>query len=286
MAKQQKQLPIAIVIVLAILYFFAQKLGLLPSESQQPAPPPQPTAPIDLSRLPHSPSSFNKAKTLVYKEIYKGHEKTFYCNCAFNPTDRSVDLQSCGVTPRKDSKRAQRTEVEHVFPAHQFGHFRQCWREPEKVCPAEAGKKQASGRQCCEDTDKVFLTAHNDLHNLYPAVGEINGDRSNFNWGMVSGEKREYGKCAMEVDSENRRVEPPAYVQGDIARTMFYMSATYGIRLSKQDIQLFTAWSQQDAVDGWEHERNQRIEKIQGNRNPFVDGAVYDPNQIAHYADE
>ncbi|MBK8327588.1 MAG: endonuclease [Moraxellaceae bacterium] len=42
-----------------------------------------------------------------------------------------------------------------------------------------------TGRQCCESQDPVFETAHNDLHNLFPAIGEVNGDRSNYNWGMV-----------------------------------------------------------------------------------------------------
>lgn len=104
-----------------------------------------------------------------------------------------MDLKSCGVIPRKNTKRAKQVEAEHVFPAHQFGNFRKCWREPEKVCD-----KKMSGRKCCEKADPIFESAHNDLHNLFPAVGEVNGDRSNFNCGMISGEKRSYGKCNIE----------------------------------------------------------------------------------------
>lgn len=33
-----------------------------------------------------------------------------------------------------------------------------------------------------------------DLHNLTPAVGELNGDRSNLPYGIVKGEPREYGE--------------------------------------------------------------------------------------------
>lgn len=278
MAKKSK-LPIGIVILLAIGYFIAGKLGLIPTDT--PQTPPQ----IDVGSLPNTPSSFSTAKTLLYTKVYKGHEKTFYCHCDFDPKARSVNLQSCGVVPRKNSKRAQRIEAEHVFPAHQFGHFRRCWREPLNVCPQE-GDKKISGRRCCEQTDVVFVSAHNDLHNLYPSVGEINGDRSNYNWGMVSGEKRQYGACNIEVDSEIRRAEPPEEVQGDIGRTMFYMSHTYGIRLSRQDIQLYTAWSKQDPVDAWERERNRRIQQIQGNLNPFIEGQVYDAGKIAKHADQ
>ncbi|MCV6637822.1 endonuclease [Candidatus Albibeggiatoa sp. nov. NOAA] len=261
-------------------------------EDSKPAKPSQPSvkeelhSKIDLSSLPNSPSSFSSAKSTLYKKVYKGnYDKTIYCNCTFDPDKKTVDLESCGVTPRKNAKRASRIEAEHVFPAYQFGNFRKCWREPKTVCPAEEGKKQMSGRQCCEEVDPVFLRAHNDLHNLFPAVGEVNGDRSNYNWGMIDGEKRSYGECNIEVDSSIRRAEPPEYVWGNIARTMFYMSHTYGVKLSDQDVKLYTAWNKQDPVDAWEKERNGIIAKLQGNRNPFIDGKQYDPNKINRFAD-
>ena len=87
------------------------------------------------------------------------------------------------------------------------------------------------------------------MHNLFPSVGEVNGDRRDDNWGMVPGEKRQYGTCNIEVDSSIRRAEPCEYVMGDIARTMRYMSDTYDFRLSRQDQQLYTAWDRMDPVD-------------------------------------
>lgn len=214
----------------------------------------------------HPASSFDKAKKLLYTEVYHDAKdrKTFYCGCQYNEKNK-VDLNSCGVVPRKNAARAGRVEAEHVFPAHQLGHFRECWRDPEKVC----GEK-IPGRKCCEQSDTLFTTAHNDLHNLFPAVGEVNGDRSNFNWGMIQNKKHEYGACDMAIDRSIRRAEPPDHVKGDIARVYFYMSATYGFKLSKQDMQLFEAWDKMDPVDDWERERNRRIAKIQGNFNPFV----------------
>ena len=41
----------------------------------------------------------------------------------------------------------------------------------------------------------MFNAAHNDLFNLAPAVGEVNGQRKDYNWGMIPGEKREFGAC-------------------------------------------------------------------------------------------
>ncbi len=58
---------------------------------------------------------------------------------------------------------------------------------------------------------------------------------------------------------------------GDIARVMFYMADTYGFNLSRQDQQLYTAWSRQDPPDAWEVERTRRIKAIQGQGNRFVE---------------
>lgn len=225
--------------------------------------------------LPNTPATFEQAKKILYNDIYQGHAISFYCGCSFHPGTRKVDWSSCGYVPRQNPERASRIEAEHVMPAHQFGNFRQCWREPETVC---GGKM--SGRKCCEAKDPVFQTAHNDLNNLYPAVGEVNGDRSNFNWGEIPGEKREYGACNMEVDESIRRAEPPEAVKGNIARTMFYMEATYGFRLSDQDRKLYGAWNRMDPPDDWEQERNRRIAAIQGRDNPFITAYGTEPEEI------
>jgi deoxyribonuclease-1 len=160
------------------------------------------------------------------------------------------------------------------MPAHHFGQHRQCWREPKTFCPREEGKRPYTGRQCCERADPVFEHAHNDLHNLFPSVGEVNGDRSNYRWGVLSGEPRAYGQCDFEVDTKTRRAEPPKAVRGNIARVYFYMEETYGFNISRQQRQLFNAWHKQDPVDAWEKERNQRITKIQGKPNPFISGTM------------
>lgn len=118
--------------------------------------------------------------------------------------------------------------------------------------------------------DPAFEAAHNDLHNLFLAEGEVNGDRKDYNWGMVPGATSDYGRCAFKIDASLRRAEPPDAVKGDIARAMFYMADTYGFNLSSQDRQLFTAWAKQDPPDTWEQTRNQRIAAIQDRDNPFI----------------
>jgi len=113
-----------------------------------------------------------------------------------------------------------------------------------------------------------------DLYNLQPAIGEVNGLRSNYSMEMIPGEKREFGACDVEI--ENRKFEPRPEIRGDIARTYLYMDMAYpghGV-LSRSNRKLFEAWNREDPVDDWEHERAHRIEAIQGNRNPFIWGEV------------
>lgn len=217
--------------------------------------------------LPATPKTFSTAKKTLYETIHKGHQETFYCGCKYTQT-RRVYLGTCGVEPRKNAKRAKQLEAEHVFPASHFGQHRQCWRE--KMCTDSRGKPYG-GRRCCEEIDPVFRAAHNDLHNLQPSVGEVNGDRSNFRYGMIEGEKRQYGQCDFEVDFNADRAEPPKNVQGDIARTYFYMRDTYDIHISDQQTKLFKAWNKLDPVDDWERERNQRIKQIQGVGNKYIE---------------
>ena len=81
--------------------------------------------------------------------------------------------------------------------------------------------------------DENFEKIESDLHNLVPAIGEINGDRSNFSFSNIAGEERIYGKCDFEIDFKNKIVEPREAVRGDIARIYFYMSEKYNIPLPK-----------------------------------------------------
>ena len=79
-----------------------------------------------------------------------------------------------------------------------------------------------------------------DMHNLQPAVGEVNGDRGNFMYSQWNGGEGQYGQCTMKVDFKDKIAEPPR-ARGAIARTYFYMRDRYQLNLSRQQTQLFTA---------------------------------------------
>src|SRR5690606_461782 len=112
-----------------------------------------------------------------------------------------------------------------------------------------------------------------DMHNLVPAIGEVNSDRSDFEFGVLPGEPSRYGACPIEIDFKARIAEPRDKVKGDIARIYFYMADRYNLRLSRQQQQLFLAWDKLDPVDDWERTRDQRIAQHMGHSNPFVTGA-------------
>ena len=202
------------------------------------------------------PQSFREAKRMAAKlyATLPGGQRTFYCDCAFS--GKQIDAAACGYRARKNAKRGARLEWEHVVPAWEFGHQLQCW--------------QNGGRKNCSKNDAQFRRMEADLHNLVPAVGELNGDRSNFRFGMLEGEPRVYGRCDFEVDFKLRRAEPKDDRRGDVARIYFYMRDRYGLKISRQQTQLFNAWHKLDTVDDAERERDRRVSALQGNGNCYV----------------
>jgi len=211
-------------------------------------------------------TSFSKSKKLLLK-VYKDNPYTLYCGCSFK--GKKPNLSSCGYTPKKDKKRANRIEWEHVVPAHAFGQSFPEWRTGHPKCVSKNGKK-FKGRKCAQKVNEEYRRMQADMFNLYPAIGEVNGRRSNYSMAIIKGEKREFGKCDVEIKS--RKVEPREEIRGEIARTYMYMDSVYPGRgiISKKNRNLFDAWNKSDPVDEWECERARRIERIQGNRNEVV----------------
>ncbi len=236
------------------------------------------------------PTSFANAKEKAEKEIYFDHLTTFYCECDYvfddvndldgdgNTHETMIMPETCGYRPRKPftgsgkaNLRATRIEWEHIVPAHAFGGHLDEWANKESFSKCrKSNGKYISGRDCAYKLRDSFKRAHDDLNNLAPAVGELNGDRSNYNFSNLIGEPRVYGKCDFEVDFNKRLVEPSNDVKGDIARTYFYMIKTHGAVISDETLLMMQQWNELDPVSEWECERNRRIEQAQGKGNNFV----------------
>jgi deoxyribonuclease-1 len=211
-------------------------------------------------------ASFSQAKKYL-KEIYADHRETIYCRAKFN-TDNTVELPE-GFIVTKHKKRSKRIEWEHIVPAENFGRTFSEWRDGHPNCVDSKGKS-FKGRNCAEKINYEYRLMQADMHNLFPAIGAVNAMRSNYNFTELSTDiPNSFGSCAMKI--EGKKVEPPHYVKGVIARTYLYMEQEYPrFKINKSMKNMLLVWDKEHPVTEWECIRAKRIEKIQGNPNKIV----------------
>ncbi|MFJ5714125.1 endonuclease [Neobacillus sp. NPDC093127] len=124
-----------------------------------------------------------------------------------------------------------------------------------------------------------------DIHHLRPADASVNSTRGHLDFD--NGGNKTIGECpGCKYDSDS--FEPPDRVKGDIARMLMYMDVRYEGDGGEIDLELadkvntyptpfhgkksvLLQWSKMDPPDAFEKHRNDVIESIQGNRNPFID---------------
>jgi deoxyribonuclease I len=247
-----------------------------------PADAGAPTRPTGNVRI----RSFDEAKKLLVR-LYVEHSprRDVYCGCPFAQEPGRglrVDLAACGYASAGDTIRAERIEWEHAVPAAKFGRTFTAWREGDVRCVDGRGKAY-HGRTCARLASPEFARMEADLHNLFPAVGEVNGLRGDLPMGLAeprghapSGKEARvlrFGACTSAV--EGAVFQPRVEVRGDLARAYVYMDAAYPEREILDDAHraLFAKWDREDPPDAWERERNRLIEAVQGNANPFVTDA-------------
>ncbi len=216
------------------------------------------------SAPPPRPLDFREAKRAL-RELYdRKPRQTLYARCGFEKW--RLDWSACCFDPGRVARR--RLEWEHVVPAAAFGRSFREWTEGHRDCVRKG--KPYHGRRCASRTSEAFRHMEGDMHNLYPAIGEINERRADLTIGLVDGEPRQFGRCDVEVDGV---VEPPPEARGNVARAYLYMAATYpALSLDDATRALAEAWHAADPPDAEERERNDYIEQVQGNRNPWIDG--------------
>ncbi len=290
--KQKRQIknPVILLLVFCIAVVSAVYFDYVPPEILETLPPelqemvvlllPVPDI-ADLSGIPteggnSTIESFGRSKRYLLKmHITENQMSTFYCGSLFNGK-KQVSHERSGYQPKTtDKAREARIEWEHVVPAYAFGITFPYWAEygedPHPACVDKKGK-HIKNRDCTEKNSQLFRYMQADLHNLRPAIGSVNGLRSNYEFALIPGEVHEFGACDMEIDSSNKRAEPPEGVRGEIGRTYLYMASAYPdvAFLSAANVQMMEAWSDSDPVNAWECERERLIAKMQGNRNAVV----------------
>ena len=102
-----------------------------------------------------------------------------------------------------------------------------------------------------------------DLHHLRAADDDVNLLRYYYPYADGSGE---YGLVTEET------FYPGDDWKGDVARMVMYINIRYGENFDEVGgLDLFLKWNVEDPVSAFELHRNNVIESVQGNRNPFID---------------
>lgn len=140
--------------------------------------------------------------------------------------------------------------------------------------------------------DVEYTPAYSDLWNLYPSDGEANGKKSNYPLGEVRDASFDNGVSRVGVPvaehggGAGKVFEPADEYKGDFARAFFYMATVYDAlpwtitymyeqnewpTLRDWAVDMLLDWSRRDPVSPKEADRNDAVERNQGNRNPFID---------------
>ena len=137
-----------------------------------------------------------------------------------------------------------------------------------------------------------YTPAYSDMWNLYPSDGPANQAKLNYPLGVVASATFDNGCTRVgtattgQGGGSGRVFEPADEYKGDFARAFFYMATVYDDlpwvvtymyeqnewpTLQPWAVNMLLQWSRQDPVSQKEIERNEEVEKSQGNRNPYVD---------------
>ena len=193
-----------------------------------------------------------------WPKFYEIGGTTIYCGLEFSPPD-----------PRKIDDRS--VSAEHVFAAK--------WMLEKFNC---------SDRDKCKD--KGFQRAEADLHNLWPAIININSSRQELPFGEITGESQSKDEKNRAKDNlkkfhtycpdyartykdsgEVDIVEPRDSVKGNIARSLLYMMDSYNLKLpDEMELVMLLKWHLADPPDEIERLRNLVFEQLQGTKNPYI----------------
>ena len=132
---------------------------------------------------------------------------------------------------------------------------------------------------------------YSDYFNLFPVnQNDANAIRSNYPLGEVVTASYTFMGCKYGQDANGHTVfEPRDEQKGDAARAIFYMAMCYNTSAQNwglpnpistsipygEDQNLLKAWHYMDPPDAREIAKNDFLDSLQGNRNPFIDSVNY-----------
>lgn len=199
----------------------------------------------DITAATHRPLGYEAARTALFATVEDPSKRNVIVDLYSG--ERIADVPNVNVATEKG------LTTEHVWPQ------------------SEGATEEAKG----------------DLHALRPELGLLNSYRSNLPYGVVetldvempSAKDVEQPSVVGEDHAGEKVFMPRAEVRGDLARDQLYFFTRYhGDRPEgytndnfRHSLQTLLQWHREDPVDGAERARNDAIELLQGNRNPYVD---------------
>lgn len=123
-----------------------------------------------------------------------------------------------------------------------------------------------------------------DVHHLFITNMNVNSSRSNYPFGVVTGNATIYTYANDYVSKKGLNTsgatvfEPANQHKGNLARALLYFNTRYNMTLSQSGVDMLETlitWHNADPVDATELSRNTLVYGHQGNRNPFVDHPEY-----------
>ena len=112
---------------------------------------------------------------------------------------------------------------------------------------------------------KIENNAKGDLHHLRVCDKSVNSRRGNYPFTEGKGNAK----------LSNKTWYPGDEWKGDVARMVLYLNLRYHEPLNNEistgGVEMLLKWNDEDPVSDFERQRNNVIEKAQGNRNPFID---------------
>jgi PAS domain S-box-containing protein len=211
------------------------------------------------------PSSTLVSSEIARKQIQKiymasGKRRTFHCGCIFDKL-KQVFPNICENSSSPVLKKSTPKKLAwlSLMPPSTFGESLKCWN---KTLCAHSKGENVKGAQCCSEISPKFKIMQSDMHNIFPMFKEPDGytGKNDFNgmWG--------YNYCKNDLENIVRKE-----VRGDASRAYLYMSFQYKIPLEENFENSMRMWHFEDPPSEWEEKRNDLIEIVQGNRNPFID---------------
>lgn len=143
-----------------------------------------------------------------------------------------------------------RVSIEHIYDERRLAQHFGC----------------RTSRLC--QSNQQFVDVSRDRHSLFPVTRRAELDRRRTLFGDLPANTATDTQCGYKQAFQV--FEPPQSAKGDVARAMLYLYDRYDIPLLGT-LEMYQRWHRDDPVDDEERRRNNVIEQVQGNRNPFID---------------